>query len=88
MFTSGFTLNAIEMAEDMGGPTLEWMSRIAAQRNSALCGSTIIKENDNYFNRFIWMDPDGSFQHYDKRHLFTFASEEAALFTREKQIDN
>jgi predicted amidohydrolase len=77
MFTSGFTLNAIEMAEDMNGPTLEWMSRIASQKNSALCGSIIISENDHYYNRFIWMNPDGNVQYYDKRHLFTFASEEA-----------
>lgn len=75
MFTTGFTMNPIPFAESMDGITVQWMKENALNKNSALCGSIIIEEGGKYFNRFIWINPDGSIQFYDKRHLFSFAGE-------------
>lgn len=75
MFTTGFTMNPIPFAESMDGITVQWMKENALKKNSALCGSIIIEEGGKYFNRFIWINPDGSIQFYDKRHLFSFAGE-------------
>lgn len=33
------------------------------------------KEHEQYFNRMIWMLPNGQYGYYDKRHLFAFANE-------------
>jgi omega-amidase len=52
------------------------MQRIAKQRKIILTGSLIIKEGDQYFNRMIWMLPNGQYGHYDKRHLFAYAEED------------
>lgn len=76
MFTTGFTMNARAMAEPMNGPTVEWMKKKVLEKKCVITGSMIITENGAFYNRLIWMDPDGSFTHYDKRHLFRLAHEE------------
>lgn len=76
MFTTGFTMNPERVAESFGNSkTIEWMKSMAAKLGAAICGSIIISEAGNYFNRFIWATPEGEIQHYDKRHLFTLAGE-------------
>lgn len=75
MFSTGFTMNAKNLAEKMNGSAMRWMRDVASAKNAVVCGSLIISEEGNYFNRFIWMNPDGTFQKYDKRHLFRMAKE-------------
>lgn len=75
MFTTGFTMNAAELAEPMGGPTMQWMAQIAKKHEAVIIGSLIITENGKYYNRLIWMRPDGTYEHYDKRHLFAMGKE-------------
>lgn len=76
MFSTGFTMEAKTFAETMDGPAVSWMRRLAVEKNAVIAGSLIIREGDAFFNRLIWMPPDGKPAHYDKRHLFTFAGED------------
>ncbi len=76
MFSTGFTMNNKPVAEKMNGRTFEWMKKTAKEKNCVVTGSVIIEENGKYFNRLIWMRPDGSFETYDKRHLFRYANEQ------------
>jgi len=76
MFTTGFTMDAATNAETMDGDSIAWMRRIAKDRGMTLCGSLIIEEDGRFYNRLIWMSPDGECEHYDKRHLFRMAGEE------------
>lgn len=76
MFSTGFSMNAAELAEEMNGESMQWMARTAKEKNAIVCGSLIIKEKSSYYNRLIWMRVDGSFQQYDKRHLFQMAQEQ------------
>lgn len=75
MFTTGFTMNADRFAEPMIHETYLWMRREAAQGHFALGGSLIVEEGGKYYNRFVLVAPDGSIQHYDKRHLFRMGGE-------------
>ena len=77
MFTTGFTMNAPAVAETMKGETIAWLLEMARLKQAAITGSLIIQENEQYFNRLIWAQPDGSIQFYDKRHLFRMAQENA-----------
>jgi len=70
MFNTGFVVESHELAEDMKGPTVDWMAKQASKMNSVVTGSLIILENGNYYNRLIWMQPEGKYLTYDKRHLF------------------
>lgn len=36
----------------------------------------MIEEEGHYFNRLIWMLPNGQYGYYDKRHLFAYAGED------------
>lgn len=76
MFNTGFTTNVEKCAESMDGPTMHWMYEHAKSYNCVVAGTLIIEENGHYYNRFVWMSPDGSFVHYDKRHLFGMAGED------------
>ena len=73
MFTTGFSMNPKNISEKMDGETIQWMKDNASKMNSAICGSIIIEEDGKHFNRFIWVNPDNSIHHYDKRHLFSYA---------------
>jgi predicted amidohydrolase len=76
MFSTGFSMSSKELAENMFGPTVNWMRKMAAVKNAIITGSVIIEDDGQYFNRLIWMEPDGDLQFYDKRHLFTLAGED------------
>ncbi len=76
MFTTGFTMNASPVAETMQGETVNWMRQLAKQTQAAVTGSIIIKENNHYYNRLLFVYPDGTTDTYDKRHTFTLAGED------------
>lgn len=75
VFTTGFCAGARQYAEAVGGRVYQWMLAHAQQYNAVVTGSLVVKEGENYFNRLVWMRPDGSFTHYNKRHLFRMAGE-------------
>ena len=75
MFSTGFSMRPEALAERMDGPTLAWMQEIAARKKIILTGSIIVEEEDHYYNRLIWMLPNGQYGYYDKRHRFAYAGE-------------
>ena len=75
MFTSGFTMNADQVAETMTGETIAWMKDLSKEKDAAITGSLIIKENDTFFNRLVFVHSNGEIDCYDKRHTFTLAGE-------------
>ncbi|MEB2776904.1 amidohydrolase [Algoriphagus sp. D3-2-R+10] len=76
MFPTGFSMDAAELAEPMNLTICKWMQQMAEQKNATITGSAIIQVDGNYFNRLLWVSPDGMIQHYDKRHLFRMADED------------
>lgn len=75
MFNTGFNIKPFDLAEDFNGPTLKWLIEQAKNYNTAIIGSFIFKDNDNYYNRLFFVRPDGQYAFYDKRHTFTMADE-------------
>jgi len=86
MFSTGFSMKPEQLAETMEGETVQWMKRVAAEKKIILTGSVIIKDNDNYFNRLIWMLPNGQSGIYDKRHRFAFAGEDKHYTAGNKRL--
>ena len=84
MFTTGFTMNPNEVAETMQGETIAWLQSLARSKNTAITGSLIIKENNNFYNRLVFVFPNGEIQTYDKRHLFTLVGEDK-IYTSGKE---
>ncbi len=86
MFSTGFSMHPEKLAEGMDGNTVKWMKTMALKHKKIITGSVIIKEDDRYFNRMIWMQPDGKYYHYDKRHLFSYASEDKHYTAGNKRL--
>ena len=86
LFSTGFSMQPKKLAESMNGETVQWMKRISATKKIVLTGSVIIEENGQFFNRLLWVLPDGEMGFYDKRHLFAFAGEDAEYTAGNKRM--
>jgi len=75
MFSTGFCMEADEVA-DRNDESLTWMMSFAKSKDSAVAGSVSVEENGNFYNRFYFVFPDGNFEYYDKRHLFSYSGED------------
>ncbi|WP_272023728.1 nitrilase family protein [Olleya namhaensis] len=76
MFTSGFTMSPHLVAETMDGATVQWMLTLAKQKTAAIVGSVVIEDSGQYYNRLVFVHPDGKIDSYNKRHTFTLAGED------------
>ncbi|HEY4061856.1 MAG TPA: nitrilase family protein [Puia sp.] len=86
MFSTGFSMKPQLLAEKMDGPTMAWMKTTAARKKVILTGSLIIEEEGHYFNRLIWMLPNGQYGFYDKRHRFAYAGEDEQYTAGHKRL--
>ncbi|MFC0774237.1 nitrilase family protein [Terrimonas alba] len=96
MFSTGFSMKPAALAETMEGETVQWMKKVASEKKIILTGSIIIKEKapspkeraggELYFNRLIWMLPNGKYGYYDKRHRFAFAGEDQHYTAGNKRL--
>lgn len=76
MFSTGFSMSPHKLAETMDGDTVNWMKETAASAHTILTGSVIIEDEGKFYNRMLWVLPNGTVGHYDKRHLFSYAGEQ------------
>ncbi|MFZ2785561.1 MAG: amidohydrolase [Sediminibacterium sp.] len=86
MFSTGFSMKPAELAETMDGPSVQWMKRIAAAHKIILTGSLIIEADQQYYNRLLWVLPNGTVGVYDKRHRFAFAGEDRFYTAGNKRL--
>lgn len=86
MFSTGFSMNAEELAEPPGGPAFQWMQKAAQERSTAVTGSVIVEDNGNFYNRLYFIFPDGTYRTYDKRHTFTLAKEDETYTAGDKKL--
>lgn len=86
MFSTGFSMNAKDLAEPMNSKTFRWMKQMAAQKKCLVIGSFIIKDDNQFRNRLFTVFPDGNYQYYDKRHLFSLAGESESYSAGDKRL--
>ena len=86
MFTTGFTMDVSANSEKMDGPTIGWMRKVAERKGASITGSLIIQTENGTHNRLVWVRPDGTISHYDKRHLFRMAGEDEQFTEGQEKI--
>lgn len=86
MFTSGFTMTPANLDPAEGPRTLEWMQAWARKADAAVAGSMVWAEGAHNYNRLLFVLPDGSHAHYDKRHTFTLAGEDKVYTRGNRQV--
>ena len=86
MFHTAFSMNAILLAETMENSVgIEWLKTIAREKNAAIYTSLIIKEQDYFYNRGVFIEPNGKISIYDKRKTFGLAGEKEIFSAGEKE---
>jgi len=86
MFSTGFSMQAEKLAEKMDGPSVMWLKKLSAEKRVIITGSLIIEEEGHFYNRLIWMLPNGQYGFYDKRHLFAYGSEDQHYTSGNKRL--
>lgn len=86
MFSTGFSMAPERLAETMDGSTVQWMAAMAIKYRCILTGSAMIEEEGKYYNRMLWVQPDGQIAHYDKRHLFAYGGEDEHYTPGERRL--
>ncbi len=76
MFTTGFSMIPERSAELENGPTFQTLQQLAVNNKVAITASWITEDEEQYYNRLYFIYPDGSYETYNKRHLFTLAGEQ------------
>jgi omega-amidase len=74
MFSTGFSMNTA-LAENQDGKAMQWLQQTATKYNLAICGSLMMKNRYDVYNRFVWMNANGTYFVYNKRHLFRMGNE-------------
>ncbi len=85
-FTTGFPVDPAPFAEPADGETLAWMRRVTSQTGAVVTGSILLNENASYSNALIWMRPDGTYERYDKRHVFSMGGEHEKIKAGSHQL--
>jgi predicted amidohydrolase len=85
MFSTGFSMRPEIFAEKEGGSAMQWMAETARELRCVVTGSLMLREGKKYYNRMIWMRPDGSYGTYNKRHLFRMGNEGETYTQGKKQ---
>ena len=86
MFTSGFSMNIETQSNTMNGEAINWMTEMAKELKAVVCGSLIVAEGEKFYNRFVWMEANGNWQKYDKRHLFKMANEDQSYTAGNERV--
>jgi omega-amidase len=86
MFNTGFSMNSKSLAEPMNSTTFKWLKQMANKHKAVVTGSYIVSDKGEQFNRLVWMQPDGQFDSYDKRHLFRMGGENEFYSSGKKRI--
>ena len=75
MFSTGFATLPNATVEHEPSTGLAWMQRKAAELHAAIAGSIALEVGEKCVNRFYFVRPDGTYEQYDKRHLFGYGGE-------------
>lgn len=86
MFSTGFSMNPRKLAEGMNGDTVSWIKSKAREKKCVVTGSFICEEGGHFYNRLLWVNPDGSYSKYDKRHLFSMGDEHNHYVAGEEKL--
>ena len=83
-FATGFM---IEGSVERGSQILAWMQLQASRLDAAVAGSIAINDEEgNPRNRLFFVRPDGTYDYYDKHHLFTMAGETDAYVAGNRRV--
>ncbi len=86
-FATGFMAEgSAQQAEGQWPRIVDWMRQQARHMDAAIAGSVAMMSQKGLRNRLFFVRPDGSYDYYDKRHLFSFAGETDEYVAGERRV--
>lgn len=85
MFATGFSMKPENFEKPVGKEAFSWMQEQAKKNQKNIVGSILFEDSEKFYNRMFWMRPDGSFETYDKRHLFQMGRENEVMTAGKKK---
>lgn len=85
-FNTGFPIFPSFISEPKDGESMQWMAQIAEKTNAVVAGTLLVEHNEEVTNCLVWMRPDGSYETYHKRHVFSMAGEHKKISPGNKQL--
>lgn len=87
-FSTGFLAEgSAELAALQSPQIVCWMKQQARRLDAAIAGSVATMDEDGWLrNRLFFVRPDGSYDYYDKRHLFSYAGETKEYVAGERRV--
>lgn len=86
MFVTGFTMNVDSLDKPIGQLAFKWLKNKAYSLGKIIVGSLLFEENQQYYNRLFWMRPNGTYDYYNKRHLFQMGGEHKVMTAGNKPV--
>jgi predicted amidohydrolase len=86
MFSTGFTMSPETLLDPSGHEAIKCLQTLAKKYTSVIAGSCALQDQDKYYNRFLWVLPNGQLHSYDKKHLFAYAGEDKAYTPGDKRV--
>lgn len=87
-FATGFLAkDSAEKAGEQSRQIFSWLQQQARRFDAAIAGSVASVDDEGQLrNRLFFVRPDGSYDYYDKRHLFGFAGETDEYVAGERRV--
>ena len=78
MFSTGFVVDQEHIGEEEGGPSSQFLTRMATEHKIWICGSCPETQSDDSrpFNSLVLVSPTGVTHRYRKIHPFTYGGED------------
>ncbi len=76
MYDTGFSMN-VELTEDWNSNnSLSFLIELAVEKQFAIYTSLMVKDNNHFYNRGVFVYPSGEISFYDKRKSFGLGGED------------
>ncbi len=86
MFNTAFSMDSKSLAQNMNGEVVQQLKKWANTYQCAVVGSFICEEKGHFYNRLLFVEPEGKIHQYDKRHLFRMANEDQYFSSGKKRL--
>jgi predicted amidohydrolase len=86
MFATAFTVDTERQEKPVGKRAFKWLLEKAKELQKIIVGSILFEEEGEYYNRMFWMRPNGTYEYYDKRHLFQMGNEHHTITAGNRRV--
>ncbi len=86
MFHTSFSMNTSLAKDWEDNPIVEKLKQWSLESQAAIYSSLMVKEQHQFYNRGVFVSPNGSVQYYDKRKSFGLGGEDRVFSQGDQEV--